>query len=412
MYRSHLIYIICAAAALSWGACSHAPGHRHDDSVSTESKDGHHHEDHDADDHDHDHEGHNHEAEDHDVHSHEHSGTDTDEIRLSPEMAKRFGVQSEIIEPGTFSESVKATGRLLATGSSIATVTAPTSGILSYPRTVTPGAEVGRGAVIASVDAGAVTGGDANAGARAALEAAKREYDRLKPLYEERLVTASEFNAARAAYESARAAYSTRGASGKAVSPIAGVILSLDAAEGQYVEPGTPVATVASDRELTLRIDLPRKYASRTSTFGDVRLALPDGSTALVSELGGKRTGAAAAGNASSAYIPLFFTIPNRNKLLIPGEAMEVWLLGAERPEVLRVPLSALSEQMGQYFVYEQLDDECYRKLPVIPGESDGRNVEIRSGLTSGQRIVTQGTTTVRLSENSKAIPEGHSHHH
>lgn len=412
MYRSHLIYIICTAAALSWGACSHAPGHRHDDSVSTESKDGHHDEDHDADDHDHDHEGHNHEAEDHDVHTHEHSGTDTDEIRLSPEMAKRFGVQSEIIEPGTFSESVKATGRLLATGSSIATVTAPTSGILSYPRTVTPGAVVGRGAVIASVDAGAVTGGDANAGARAALEAAKREYDRLKPLYEERLVTASEFNAARAAYESARAAYSTRGASGKAVSPIAGVILSLDAAEGQYVEPGTPVATVASDRELTLRIDLPRKYASRTSTFSDVRLALPDGSTVLVSELGGKRTGAAAAGNASSAYIPLFFTIPNRNKLLIPGEAMEVWLLGAERPEVLRVPLSALSEQMGQYFVYEQLDDECYRKLPVIPGESDGRNVEIRSGLTSGQRIVTQGTTTVRLSENSKAIPEGHSHHH
>lgn len=49
---------------------------------------------------------------------------------------------------------------------------------------------------MATVNAQAVAGGDSNAAAKAALDAAKRELDRLEPLHADRLVTDDVYNAA------------------------------------------------------------------------------------------------------------------------------------------------------------------------------------------------------------------------
>ncbi len=366
-----------------------------------------------ADEHDHDHGHHGHEAHEH----HQHDGDaeeDSDEITLSPEMAARFGVICDTVVPGDFAEVIHAPARVLATGSEVATVVAPTSGIVSFSRVALPGRDVSRGAVIASIRSGAVTGGNPNLAAKAALDAAARELERIRPLYDERLVTASEYNAALAAYESARAAYSSSAASGAATAPISGVILSLDVTEGSYVEAGAPLATIASDRNLTVRLDVPRSAAARLARFTDARLELGDGSTLLLSSVGGRRVGAAtsSAAPAASAYIPVFFSVPNTDGALTGGAGFDAWLLGAPRHGVISVPLTAISEQMGEYFVYERLDEECYRKLPVRIGSSDGERVEILEGLESGQVLVFKGAVTLRLSENAKAVPEGHSHNH
>ena len=78
----------------------------------------------------------------------------------------------------------------------------------------------------------------------------------------------------------------------------------------------------------------------------------------------------------------------------------------------MSVPAEALSEQQGDYFVYERLDEECYAKRRVEIGASDGMRVEIRSGVEPGTLIVGKGVTTVRLAETGSNIPEGHSHNH
>lgn len=401
MKKYTLPVIALLSLSLAVGCHSHDDGHDHGhDHDAAEAAEVHNHEHH---------EGHEHK---HGPHEHDEEES-ADEIRLAPAMAARFGVECDTVRRAGFAEAVHTTGRVLATGSEMAAVATPTSGILSFSSAAVPGKEVGRGARIATVRTGATTGGDANRAAKAALDAASRELERIKPLYAERLVTGAEYNAALAAYESAKAEFSASGASGAVTSPIAGVIISLDAVEGQFVEVGTPIATVASDRNLTLRIDLPRSKASRIASFTDARIALGDGSVVRVSELGGRRSGAAvSAGNAASAYVPVFFTVPNRGGMFLAGSGFEAWLTGAENKEVVSVPLSALSEQMGNYFVYERLDDECYRKLPVTTGASDGERVEILGGLAPGTVIATKGVTTLRLSENAKAIPEGHSHNH
>ena len=119
------------------------------------------------------------------------------------------------------------------------------------------------GGHVATIDSRGVAGGDTNAAAKAALDAAQRELARLEPLHAERLVTDDVYNAARAAYESARAAYSSRADGGRAISPIAGTITSVDVAQGQYVEAGAPIATVSAAERLVLRVDVAERMRSR-----------------------------------------------------------------------------------------------------------------------------------------------------
>ena len=367
----------------------------------------------------HEHHDHNH-AEGH-VHGHEHS-TDTEktdnsfggEIVLHPEVAERFGVKTDTIRRGGFRRSVSASGIVLNSSSDLATVTAPAAGIVEFPRGTDLGAEVKAGSVIATIDSRSVSGGDAAAAARADYENARREYERISALWADRLVTAAEHAAAEAAYRRAEAAYSRPAASGTAKSPISGIITSLEAMRGQYVEAGEPIATVASSKTLTLRIDLPIRYASDPAAFTDARVKLPySGRVIDIAEAGGHRvasTGMPAAGN-TSAYIPVYFKVVN-DGTFTPGLSFSAELLANETGNIISVPLDALSEQQGRMYVYKKIDDECYIKMPVSTGKSDGRRVAINSGVSDGDIIVVAGTPTVRLAESSAAIPEGHSHNH
>ncbi|MDE6154201.1 MAG: efflux RND transporter periplasmic adaptor subunit, partial [Muribaculaceae bacterium] len=97
---------------------------------------------------------------------------------------------------------------------------------------------------------------------------------------------------------------------------------------------------------------------------------------------------------------------------LVAGMVADIYLSGAGRDQVLSVPVGSVSEQQGVNFVYVKLDDDCYRKVPVLTGRNDGRRVEIKQGIEAGTPVVTEGMTFVKLAESNGAVPEGHSHNH
>lgn len=367
----------------------------------------HHHHHSEAAEHEHDH--------DHgDAHAEkEHASASHDEITLSPDMAERFGVTTETVAVAPFCDALKVSGEILSAPTDAAVLVAPTSGIISFSRGIEPGSQIGSGAAIARVSATGVTGGDPNQAARAALDAAKRELDRIKPLYDERLVTASEYNAAVRDYEAAKAGYSSSASAGTIKSPISGIITSIDAQQGQYVEVGTPVASVSSSARLTLRADVPQRYLNRVASFNDALVSLPYSDSAVtLSEIGGKRT--ASAGNVASnspGYLPVYFSFNNDGQF-IPGAGVDVYLRSDNASDLISVPLTALSEQQGQFYVFVRLDDECYRKVLVNTGRNNGERIEIKAGLKPGDNVVVTGTTTVRIAEASGTVPEGHSHNH
>ena len=356
----------------------------------------------------------------HDEHGDEHDGAEAEAhehapgvIVLHDEVADRFGLRIDTASAGDFHRVLKAAGTVVKAGQDDAVASAPTAGIVHFSSSAVPGNAVARGTVLASIDAVSMTGGDANEAARAELEAARANLDRIQDLYAERLATQGELLEARAALARAQAQYSPSAASGKVKAPIAATLTGLLVKEGQYVDAGTAIAALGKGSGSVLRVDLPARYYRDAAAFDDLRADFPTGESLLVSQCGGHRTqGAAAAdGDATSgAYIPVYFTSGATSAPA--GTPFTAYLIGGTRPNVLTVPTEALSEQQGQFFIYTLTMPEHYAKIPVRTGASDGSRTEILSGLSEGTPYVSSGVQAVRLAETSAVAPQGHSHNH
>lgn len=370
--------MFCSALAMGWSGCAHSHG-EHDDEHGDE------------------HAGHD---------GHDHSG----DITIDPAMAERLGVKFEKVEPGDFSRVIHATGILERPAGDVAEAPAPVAGTVTPAPGLSAGSRVERGQVMATIATDQVSGGDTEAAARAEAAAAERELSRIEGLYADRLVTAAEYSAAKAAAERARAALSKGGAGRKVLAPISGTVLSVDAARGSYVGAGQAVATVVADGALTLRVDVPARKYKEMQSVTDARFSTDGGEAVTVASLGGRRLPSSTSG---AGYVSAYFSVPS-GAGIPAGSAADVWLLGEPRQGVLSVPLSALSEQQGRYYVFEAIHphEGVYRKVPVTIGATDGSRAEITSGLRPGRMVVTRGATAVRLAEMQSVLPEGHSHNH
>ncbi len=386
-------------------------------------------------DHDHDHEGHDHAAEQHDhaaeegaehaEHDHAAGATEADHVDepgvivMGDSQAEALGLTYETAVTGPFSSVVRTGGGIEAAPGDRSTVTATTSGIVSFGgRRLTEGTRVAKGTPFLILgSAGMVKGNYPQqlADARAELAKAEAEHARAESLSGNRVVSGADLEAARLAVDVARrrvavlSENATRG--GKSVStPLTGYVTSLAVGEGDYVEAGQPLATISANRNLVLRADLPQRYLDRTAEIRTANFTTPyDGKNHDLTELGGRLIGSGRAVATGSPTLPVRFEFENRGDLT-PGSVVEVYLKGATREGVLTVPLSALTEEQGANYLYVRLSPGHYRKLPVRPGASDGARVEILSGLSAGDEVVTTGAYFVRLAGMSTAIPHGHSH--
>ncbi|MDE6300659.1 MAG: efflux RND transporter periplasmic adaptor subunit [Muribaculaceae bacterium] len=410
MIRFSTVLAVCITLSLACGACRKEANelvhnHNHEHEHGHEG-----HEDHDHEGHHHDHEGRHHEHEDHDE---EKGGEPAGVITLSTEVAERFGLTTGKAERRNLSAGITVGGTVSVSDRSISVVAAPVSGVVTLAGGIAVGSEVKRGSLVATVKPGMVAGGDPLRIAKVELDAAKTEFERVEALYADRLVTISEFNAARAAYEKAKAAYSAPAASGKATAPASGVITAINVRTGEAVEAGQTILTLASDGAMTLTALLPAADYARMGMPRDARVSVPySGQSVLLSSVGAAPASAAnAVAAASGGYVPVTFSVP-ASVGLVPGTAVEVYLIGASASDALTIPRKAVVEQQGSHSVYVRLDDDCYLQMPVALGGTDGEYVEVLSGLDGGEDVVVDGVTAVRLASMSGSVPAGHSHSH
>ncbi len=361
-----------------------------------------------------DHSGHNHgESETHEEKAEKQGESGSEEIIFTPEKTKEFGVETTKINATIFRDVTKVSGEISAAQTDQAIVAAPASGIINLSKSITNGAPISKGAVVASISAKNITGGDLNEAARISYEAAKREYERVIPLYKDRIITEREYNSIKENYEKAKIAYRpSRGSGNVAIAPISGSISQLLVKDGEYVEIGAPIAYIAKNARLTLRADLPENQYSKLSgiTTANFRTSYNDEILSL-SELNGKRISTGAMANATPGYIPVYFEFDSKGKIL-SGAYVEIFLIGIERENVITVPIESITEEQGEYFVYVKIDAEGYNKRLVKLGASDGKNIEILSGVNDGDEVVTKNVMMIKLAASSGAVPEGHSHNH
>ena len=401
-------------------------GDNHDHSHDSHNHEGHNHEGHNHDAHEghnhaeevhnhdaHAHEGHNHDAHEGHDHGHDH-GSNPDEIILAPHKAKAAGVASMEIQPKSFRQVIKASGEVQAAQGNESTIVANVSGIVSFQRSVTEGMQVGKGATIMSISASKLQDGDPAERARIAYEAAKADFDRASRLVESQIVSQKEFNAIKEKYENARIAYEalsknqTKG--GVAVSaPMGGYIKNLLVKEGDYVSVGQPLATVTQNNRLFLRADVSERYYKYLNNITSANFKTPyDNQVYELEALNGKLLSYGK--SAGSFYVPVTFSFDNKGEI-IPGSFVEIYLLSKDMENSIVLPVEALTEEQGLYFIYIQKCEESYKKQEVKLGASNGKEVQILSGVQPGDKVVVKGAYHVKLASASNALP-AHSHEH
>jgi membrane fusion protein, heavy metal efflux system len=112
---------------------------------------------------------------------------------------------------------------------------------------------------------------------------------------------------------------------------------------------------------------------------------------------------------AQSPFVPLTFEIDNVGNF-IPGSVVEVFLQASSQPALV-VPVTALLEDQGVFYVYVQTEGESFQKKELKIGASDGLQVQVLSGVTEGERVVTKGAYQIKLSTASGTLP-AHGHEH
>ena len=400
-------------------------GHNHE--AGEHNHEGHNHEATDA----HDHEGHNHEAETHNHEGHNHAqeakadahaghdhghehGSNPDEIILAPEKAKAAGVASMEIQPKAFRQVIKASGEVQSAQGNESTIVANVSGVVSFQRSVTEGMQVGKGTALMSISASNLQDGDPAERARIAYESAKADFDRASRLVESQIVSQKEFNAIKEKYESAKLAYEAlsknQTKNGVSVtSPMGGYIKNLLVKEGDYVAVGQPLATVTQNNRLFLRADVSERYYKYLNGITSANFKTPyDNQVYELEALNGKLLSYGK--SAGSFYVPVTFSFDNKGDIM-PGSFVEIYLLSKPMENTIVLPVEALTEEQGLYFIYIQKCAESYRKQEVKLGASNGKEVEILSGVNPGDKVVVKGAYHVKLASASNALP-AHSHEH
>lgn len=401
--KRNIILLVTVLSYILWGcsgSSSHGSGEEHQHSDHIEE---------------HDHEHSEHEAHDHESEGHEHDAH-SDEIILKKAEAEAIGLTTKTMAPEKFHSVITCSGTLSAAQGDEMTVVAPVSGVVALAgRHIADGSQVAKGSVLLRLSAEKMAAGDPASRAYIDYETARKAYDRATELVKDQIISRQEYEQIARDYETARLAYEAVGGSrsGSAVqAPMSGYLKNILVSDGDFVEMGQPLMTLSQNRRLQLRAEVPQRYYKSLPTVTSAHFKTTyDDRVYDLGQLNGKLLSYGRGTLAGGAYVPVVFEFDNRGDV-VPGACVEVYLLSSSVDNALVVPVSALTEEQGLYFVYLRLDEEGYKKQEVTIGDTDGANVRILSGLHEGDRVVTRGVYQVKLAANSSVIPEGHSHNH
>lgn len=385
-------------------------GHGHDHAA-------HDHATHDHKDHDHAHEGHDHAAE---ISGHAHegeAGAHSDEIIFTKAQAARTEFEVREIQPATFHQVIKTTGQILSAPGDESVIVATNNGVVSYAdHDLTVGSPVQEGEPVFYIASKHLGDGDYYERTRAAYEQAKAEYERAQKLIGDKIISQKEFESIVLAYQEAKIAFDA--ISGKnspqgvgVNTPLGGYIKSINVKDGEYVTAGQAIATVSQNRRLVLRADVSEKHYAALRNITTANFKTPyDNQVHELKALSGRLLSAGKSATDNTFFIPVTFEFDNRGDI-IPGSFVEVYLISTPMENVISLPLTALTNEMGYFYVYRQLDEEGYQKQEVQVGASNGKEIQILNGVHPGDRIVTKGAYQVKMASASAAIP-GHTHEH
>ena len=409
---------------------AHSHSHEHGAACSGEhSHDGHTHEAHShSHEHgaacsgEHSHDGHTHGAH---AHSHEHGGeghnypSGSNIVNFPLAQQGKIDFKVEAVAEANFDGAVRVAARVGATPDNEASMVAAGAGRLRYAGNIVEGKEVRAGDVLFWIESGDVSENDAAvrfAAAESDYLVAKADYERKQALFGNKIVSEKELQAAEALVRRTEAHYNSMKCSfsdGRMVikAPFAGYVASVPVLNGEYVQAGAQLATVQREGEVNIAAEVPVRHAASLRNIVSVNIELADGSVLSLDETGGRVVAVGRAAN-SCNMIPV--TVSAKGAQFVPGSIVMLHLASSlpDGKVVTVVPRTALVEEMGNFFVFVQQCSDSFEKREVKIGNSDGKYTQILSGLHKGEKVVSRGAVSLKLSQAAGALDPHAGHVH
>ena len=176
-------------------------------------------------------------------------------------------------------------------------------------------------------------------------------------------------------------------------SPVDGFVGKRHVDPGAMVSQNQPVASVVEISRLKLIVNVVEKDLRLVDTgdTGDVEVDAYPGE-----KFRGRIARVAPVLDPATRTASMEVEIQNADNRLKPGMYARVSLVVEERKGALVAPKSAVIDFESRRGVWMPNDDRRARFVPVELGIEDAEQVEIKTGLNEGDRIVTTGATAVR----------------
>ena len=249
------------------------------------------------------------------------------------------------------------------------------------------------------------------ANARAAYQLAKNEFGRAERLYQDKLLSQSDFDQRSAQLEASQRQYDVAkngaaqqyqalmGARARVTvaqkaladtvvrAPFAGAVGERFVSVGDYVTRGAKVASVVRIDPLRVELTVPEQYVSAVAAGRAVTFEVDayPGET-----FSGQVRYVSPSVTASTRALTLEAIVPNANGRLKPGFFATAQIEEAQQRPGILVPSAAIRTTAGTARVFV-IDGDRVEERIVMTGQVVADRVEIASGVKAGERVATTG---------------------
>lgn len=258
---------------------------------------------------------------------------------------------------------------------------------------------------------------DASA-AKAAVQAAQVEVDRLAPLVERKIISNVQLETAKAKLAQAKSAYGSVAATigyGTIKSPVDGFVGSIPFREGSLVSASNvqPLTTVSDSRLVRAYFSMNEKQllffnqnfkganmSEKIKNAPEVSLKLVDGSTYNVP---GKLAAAAGLIDPTTGSTRFRAEFKNPEGILRSGNSGVVMLPIVYKNSIV-VPQNAVFEMQGKQMIYVVEKDNKVKSRIIKTANNSGLNFIVAEGLNAGEKVVIEGASKLR--DDMEIIPQ------
>ena len=229
--------------------------------------------------------------------------------------------------------------------------------------------------------------------AQAAFLNAQKNFERMQNLLKEGAVSQQSFDAAQTQYEVSKANFDAARSTVEITSPLSGIVTAINVNIGDLANPQMPMATVANIGRMKAKfnvgeIDVPNFYVGQPAEiYSEMN---PD----LIQT--GKIFQISKSANIQSRTFEMQAMFSNtRDRWFKPGMFCRVRVNMKSKKDALTIPLSSVYKENDTDGVYVINNNKALYK-PITTGLTDGKVIEVTSGLQAGEQVVTLGMSNLK----------------